>query len=149
VAYLACPSPINDFANGSVILSMSTKLQDGTFNSSPALVVIPNNGNGGMISGTYPGYIVRPGDRFSTAVGCLADSPNCNITFQLNYTVNGGNMQSFGSWIETPTGTITPINIDLNPYVNQTITFILEVQNNNGSSIDDRGFWLLPQISHP
>ena len=148
-AYLTCPSPINDFVNGSVILSMSSKLQDGTFNSSPALVVIPNDGNGGMVSGTYPGYTVRPGDRFSTAVGCLADNPNCNITFQINYTVNGGNQQSLGSWIETSSGTITPINIDLSPYVNQTMTFILEVQNNNGSSTDDRGFWLLPQIFRP
>ncbi|MDR3575581.1 MAG: NBR1-Ig-like domain-containing protein [Anaerolineaceae bacterium] len=148
-AYLTCPSPVNDFVNGSVILSMNTKLQDGTFNNSPALVVIPNNGSGGMVSGTYPGYTVRPGDRFSSAVGCLADSPNCNITFQLNYTVNGGNQQSMGSWIETSSGPITPINIDLSPYVNQSITFILEVQNNNGSSTDDRGFWLLPQIYRP
>ncbi len=149
VAYLTCPSPVNDFVNGSVILSMSSKLADGTINSSPVLVVIPNDGSGGMISGTYPGYNVKPGDRFSTAIGCLADNPNCNITFQLNYTVNGGNMQSLGSWIETSNGTITPINIDLSPYISQTMTFILEVKNNNGSSTDDRGFWLLPQISHP
>jgi hypothetical protein len=148
-AYLTCPSPVNDFVNGSVILSMSSKLADGTFNSSPALVVIPNDGSGGMVSGTYPGYAVRPGDRFSTAVGCLADNPNCNITFHLYYTVSGGNEQSFGSWIETSNGTITPINIDLSPFVNQTITFILEVQSNNGSSTDDRGFWLLPQIYRP
>jgi hypothetical protein len=128
---------------------MSSKLADGTFNSSPALVVIPNDGSGGMVSGTYPDYAVRPGDRFSTAVGCLANNPNCNITFHLYYTVSGGNEQSFGSWIETSNGTITPINIDLSPFVNQTITFILEVQSNNGSSTDDRGFWLLPQIYRP
>jgi len=149
VTYLACPSPINDFVNGSVILSMSTKLQDGTFNNSPALVVIPNNGNGGMVSGSYPGYTVRTGDRFSSAVGCLADSPNCNMTFQLNYTINGGNIQSLGSWTENSNGTVTPINIDLSPFVNQTTTFILKVQNNNGSSTDDRGVWLLPQIYSP
>lgn len=149
VSNLNCPSQINDFANGSVILSMSSKLQDGTFNTSPALIVIPNNGAGGMISGTFPSYTVRVGDRFSTAVGCLANSPNCNITFQVNFTANGGNQQSLGSWIETANGTITPINIDLSPYVNQTLTFILVVKNNNGSSTDDRGFWLMPQIYNP
>jgi hypothetical protein len=143
---LSCPGLGDNFSDGSVIINLAPILEGGVKGSGPALVTIPNNGEGGVISGKYPAFLVKTGDRFSAQVGCLDSSPNCSVNFLLNYSANNGPVKTLGSWAESSNGATSQINVDLSALANQSVQFILAVENSNGSSKDDRAFWLLPAI---
>jgi len=144
---LPCPGSGNDFNNGSIRLSLSPKLQGGDQENEPALITIPSNGNGGFISGRYPTYKVHNGDYFNSIIGCLDNSPNCNVMFSLNYSDNGGPVINLFTHTQIFTDSIYQLDVDLSSLAGHKIQLILEVDNNNNSSNDDRAFWLAPKIS--
>lgn len=144
---LSCPSPANDFTNGSVAYTTAPKLEGGYQDDEPTLILIPSNGSGGFISGKFPAITVQSGDRFQALIGCLDASPNCNVMFQLNYSVGGGAVQNIGSWTEVSDGNWTRIDIPVgSSLAGQSVQFILYGNNNNGTSQDDRLFLLVPKI---
>ena len=98
-----------------------------------------------MITGKYPPFDVESGDRFRTIIGCLFDAALCNVKFQFNYRVDGGSLQTLGSWTETADGNIRILDIDLSSLAGQSVEFVLAVQA-NGSSGQDWAFWLAPHI---
>ncbi len=100
----------------------------------------------GFISGTYPGYQIRTGDRFQAKIGCLVNSSGCNVIFQINYQILGGGVGSLGSWQELFDGVLTPQNIDLSFLAGQTVSLILEVYN-NGRPENANAVWLDPRIN--
>ncbi len=142
---LPCPGSGKDFTNGSISRQDSPKLEGGYQEDEPAIITIPANDSGGYISGRYPAINIQNGDRFTALIGCLDKSPNCNVIFQLSYVADGGAVTSLGGWNEASEGKFTNINIDLSSLAGKSVEFIFTVQN-NGSSADDRAFWVSPVI---
>jgi hypothetical protein len=78
-----CPGNSAD-AGGLVILVDRPAMENGRPNE-PGLWVRPNQDRSGWLSAQYPAYTVARGDHFLAEAGCLANSPGCNLVFQLDY----------------------------------------------------------------
>ncbi len=141
---IACPSTKDDFTNGSVYRTFEPKIEDNYQDDEITLVVIPSAGANGMVSGRYPAVTVQNGDRFRALVGCMDKMDDCDVTFRLKYADSGG-IYSLGSWHEVYEGMHTRIDVDLSSLAGKQVEFILEVDN-NGSSYEDKVFWMTPHI---
>ncbi len=142
---IACPSPKPDFTNGSVYRMENPKLEGGYQEDEPAIITIPANGSNGFLRGQYPAIQIQNGDVFRSLIGCLHGSPNCNVLYQLSYIDSNGVEQTLGSWTEIMDDAFHSIHVDLSPMAGQSIQLILTIRN-NGSSNDDRAFWVSPRI---
>lgn len=111
----------------------------------PALITHPEMKKNGYITGTYPPFEVKKNDTFRADIGCLADSKDCNVLFQLNYRTESGTVKKLGEWQEVFDESITSVMIDLSDLAGKRVEFILTVTA-NGSDKDDNAFWLVPQI---
>lgn len=130
---------------GSVEYTKSPHLETGGIDNEPTLIVHPNDGSGGYITGEFPKRKIQAGDWFRAVIGCVYDNPKCNVTFKLQYSVDGGAAQTLSTWKQTYDGKIEKINIDLSFLAGKRVVFILKVQNND-SSEGDWAFWLNPRI---
>lgn len=142
---LPCPSPIDDFSNGSITRTSAPKLEGGYQDDEPTLIMIPSAGDGGMIYGRYPEIKIKAGDHFTALTGCLDSSPKCDVMFRVNYIADGGSIQSLKNWTEVSDGKYTRVDIDLSSLAGKEVELILRVENND-SSKDDRAFWMAPII---
>ena len=142
---LSCPSASQDFKHGSITKSSNPVLEGGYHENEPTLITIPSDGNDGMISGKYPAFKVKSGDQFTAIIGCLDDSPNCYVKFQLNYSISGGTVHNLKSWNQESDNHFDRVTFDLSSLEGKTVNLILTVLN-NGDSDDDRAFWLAPSI---
>jgi len=140
---LDCPGN-SDSTNGSVILLDKPRLESRN-EDELALWLRPNQGRGGWITGEYPPFRVRQGDHFISEIGCLRDSPQCELHFELNYRTEDGNIENLDSWDESYDGETTQIDVDLGDLEGDTVQFILSVTN-NGKYRDANAFWLVPHI---
>jgi hypothetical protein len=145
LANLPCPGLGYDSVNGFVMVQPHPVLEDGVAATNPAIITYPSQGTGGMISGRYPPFLVKDGDHFRTAIGCLYESLNCNVVFMLNFSSNNGPIQNLGTWTVSYNKHFQSLDIDLSPLAGQSVEFILTVLN-NGNSTDDWAFWLMPAI---
>jgi hypothetical protein len=136
--------------NGFVMYRNNQKLEDGT---SPAKVLEmhPQWVNDGKITGTYPAYVVVPGERFKARIGFLAlGDGTCgagNVKFQLNYRESGV-LTSLGEWQESCDGLLRAIDVDLSSLAGRTVQLVLVVLA-NGSHNQDWAVWVGPQVSVP
>jgi hypothetical protein len=73
---LACPGTDGD-AKGYVIKSDAPKLEDGSTDSVPGLIVGPQNVTDGFVSGIYPAFGVQTGDRFQSILSCEIGRASC------------------------------------------------------------------------
>ncbi len=142
---MPCPG-ITDDPNGSVILLERPALES-RVEANPALWTRPGSERDDFISGQYPAYLVKDGDRFQAEVGCLRNSPTCAVIFQVDYRVNAGPVNNLGSWFETTNGATTQIDIDLSQLAGAPVQFVLSVVNTVDSDSAD-AFWLLPHIQN-
>jgi hypothetical protein len=117
----------------------STKLEDGTTNSNPALLVGPQNKYNGYVQGIYPTMTVQPGDHFRTTVGCEFGT-SCYVAFKLDYMTATGTITNFWTWREQNEGRPNNIDLDLTPLVGRSVRFILTLSA-NGSATNDRAIW--------
>jgi hypothetical protein len=140
---LGCPGNRND-TNGSVILLDAPRLESG-IEDEPALWMRPNQGRGGWISGEYSPFRVSEGDRFIAEIGCLRDSPGCELLFELDYRLTDGYIGVLDSWYQSYDGHTTAIDIDLENLVGEAVQFVLRVTN-RGKYRDANAFWLVPHI---
>lgn len=81
---LPCPGSDGD-PKGYVLKVDAPKLEDGSTDVLPGLVVGPQNVTGGFISGIYPAFTVQAGDRFKTVLSCAHNVSTCYVTFRLEY----------------------------------------------------------------
>ncbi len=139
------PATSDNYSIGSIYWTDKPKMEKDHTDDEPALIMIPSDGNGGTIYGVYPEVNVQAGDRLTGIIGCTSGSTDCNVMFQINYSADGGATQNLGSWTETYDGNWTFLNIDLSFLAGKKVKFTLVV-NNNGSSKDDRVFWLAPKM---
>ena len=139
------PSASDNYTNGSIYTTNTPHMEKTHTDDEPALIMIPSNGSGGQIYGEYPKVNIKNGDRLQGIIGCTSDSPDCNVMFQINYKIEGESTQNLGSWSEVYDGNWTFLDIDLSFLADKKVQFTLLVFN-NGSSDDDRVFWLAPHI---
>lgn len=140
---LTCPGSPQD-PNGSVVLLESPFVEvrrTGEF----GLWVRPNQAGEGWITGVMPTYTVQSGDYFLAEIGCLQDSPGCDVIFELDYQTVGGASGRLGRWRETLDGVTTLIDVDLSELVGRSISLVLTVYN-NGPAGDANAVWLQPRV---
>ena len=140
---VACPGAEGDA--GWVTFLERPELEDGRRENEPALLTRPEASRGGWISGTYPSYRVRPGDRFITQVGCLEGSRGCELTFSLDYQIGSEPVRNLGSWREVYDGQMTLVDLDLSQLAGYDVKFILSVVN-HGRPGAAEAVWFVPSI---
>ena len=148
-ADLNCPGD-PETPNGSVMVLENPTLET-RHEDEPALWVRPNNSVNGWISGIYPPFKIKSGDRFKAWVGCM-DSLNrnrCKLTFQLDYQIEDGPVHNLGSWVEEYDGDVTKLDIDLSSLADQSVKFILTTIVYNDNPDAANGFWFVPRIERP
>ncbi len=69
-----CPGS-GDEAQNAVTLVTQPTLEDGVTLNNPAILINPNTQNG-FVRGTYPEYLVQPGDHFQAIASCEANADN-------------------------------------------------------------------------
>jgi hypothetical protein len=135
-----------DEADGFIVRLDYPELENGPDNG-PALWMHPYDSNNGWISGSYPAIVIQRGDHFKAKVGCLVDSPGCDVTLQVEYELINGVVQTLGQWRETYDGRVTAINTDLSYLAGQAVKFIFTVTVQNNQPDDANGVWVYPRIS--
>ena len=114
----------------------------------PGIWTRPERANDGYIRAIFPAIRIQDDDRFRADIGCLDDSENCDVLFELAYRIGGATPDQLGQWRELYDGEVTRIDIDLSGLDDYDVEFILTVRA-NGSPSDDDAFWLMPQIYRP
>jgi hypothetical protein len=141
---LPCPGT-DGSAAGFVLVMNAPKMEDGKVRG-VGLLTHPEMTNNGIISGKYPAINIESGDRFNALIGCLEKANDCNMTFKLEYQIGSDPAKTLGQWSEIYEGKFYAIDIDLNFLRGQKVKFILSILS-NGSSHEDYGLWVNPQIS--
>lgn len=141
---LNCPGDPDD-EDGSMRVLNTPELENGRKENEPAIWMRPERTNNGWIEGVYPRVKIHDGDRFLADIGCLEDSPGCDVTFRLDYEREDGAVRNLGEWEQVYDGELTRINIDLSDFAGQKLKFILRVEANSKPS-KANAFWLVPSI---
>ncbi len=142
---LACPGTDGD-TRGFVLTQSAPKLETGA--TGPAgLLTAPQNVTDGYIQGVYPAYTVQSGDHFLSIINCDYGSTGCYVTFQLQYQIGSGPVNTLKSFKEKLDGLYYNLNVDLSALAGQNVTFILKVLA-TGSPTGDRAVWSGPRIAH-
>ena len=111
-----------------------------------ALWMSPGTASGAWILGKFPAFNVRDGDHFLSEIGCLAGSTGCDVTFQLQYQIGNGAIQTLGTWYETYDGRTQVVDVDLSSLAGKDIKLILSAVN-KGKAKNPNAFWFVPHVS--
>jgi hypothetical protein len=120
-------------------------LENGISSTAPGLLMAPPVEYNEHIFGVFPAYKIKPGDRFQAIIGCEYGSRDCDVTFVLQYKIEGVGIRSFWSIRKTYKNSFTRINLNLNPLADKTVEFILLVRP-NGSTTGDNAMWANPVV---
>jgi hypothetical protein len=143
---LSCPAQNESITTGSIMRNDAPRIEKDSQDDEATLITIPNNGQGGKISGRFPDVVINSGDHFRALTGCMANSLECSVGFAVKYSADGGSVQTLSTWTEIYDGKWTRPDIDLSFLAGKHVQIILEVSNSNDSSTDDRAFWMVPKI---
>lgn len=161
---LPCPASEPDNLNGFVDISTSPRVETGITESEPALIMHPNTvvnrmpmppdpsgaensnqENSRYISGRFPSFKVKARDHFKAILGCLYDNTMCNVTFEVDYSINDGPVQNLGRWTQVYDGITTDVDISLKSLAGKNVEILLKVVS-NGQGKEDIVYWLTPAI---
>jgi hypothetical protein len=134
-------------ARGFVLNLASPKLEDGSTGAA-GLLTFPQNVTNGYIQGAYPALAVQSGDHFQSIINCQYGASGCYVTFQLNYQIGSGSVQTLKSFSEKLEGMYYNLDVNLSSLAGQNVKFILKVLA-AGSPIGDRAVWSGPRIGRP
>jgi hypothetical protein len=144
---IACPSQEDD-AKGYVLRPSSPVLEGGATETAPVLLTVPDGSASGAITGRFPAYTIRQGDRLQASAACLNSAESCSVIYQINFIAGSGSPANLGQWAHTYGRGATPIDVDLSSLAGQSIQIVLAVLN-NGSSEGDQAVWINPRIVRP
>ncbi len=140
-----CPET-GDFAGGFVNPVESTTGEGGIGFTQPVLEVIPNEGPGGTIMGTYGLLQIQPGDSFHATLACADNQPDCSLIFELLYDPGDHHLVSIRRWVEMTDGAFQKVVVDLSALAGDTIRLILSVSTQTGTAFDNKGLWISPLV---
>lgn len=140
---LPCPG-IDGDSKGYVIKLNAPKMENGVTEDEPALLTVPQDKNNGTISGQFPAFTVKSGDRFRALVNCQYNATKCNVIFRLDYR-NNAQVKTLATWPEAYEGKFYSVDLDLSGLAGETLKFILVVSANGGNN-QDYAIWLNPHI---
>jgi hypothetical protein len=135
-------------AKGFALKLDNPKLENGTTDSNPGLLVGPQNVTDGYIQGVYPDFAVQKGDRFQSIVNCAAGATNCYVVFKLDYQIGGGAVKNYWTFYERYEGLYYRADVDLSALAGQNVKFILKV-GAYGSASGDKALWGGARIVRP
>ena len=139
---VAIPCPGSDVnAQTSITLPI---LEDGSTSLYPAIRFDPGKANG-TIAGSYPDYVVQPGDHFRAIASCEVNASNCSALFRLSYQDSSGLVTDLWAVGEFYDQKNTEVNVDLSPLAGQTVTLILNVTSLNDDT-QNNSYWVSPGI---
>jgi hypothetical protein len=141
---LECPGEVGD-DEGFVRLVDRPEIEKNRLENEAALVMSPQDTEDGWIRGEYPEIEIEEDYRFKATVGCMSDSQDCDVIFQLNYLIGDGEIQTLWETREVYDDAFTRVDVDLSPLEGEDVQLILTVLA-NGSPEDDYVFWLVPRI---
>jgi len=124
----------------------SPKLENGSTDSAPGLLTVPQNTYNGYIQGQYPAFKVQSGDRFQAIINCEYNATSCYVNFRLNYQIGSGPVRTYWSFNERYEGLYYRANIDLSSLAGQEVKFILYI-GSAGYANGDRALWGAPRIT--
>ena len=142
---LKCPGDEKDVKIGYALSKNNPTREDGGKENEIGLITRPNQEADGYIQGIYPAFTVKDGDKFRATIQCEGGSTGCDIKFELYYTLEGGTAKGLGQWHEVYDDNWNSVEVDLSSLAGQKVVFTLVVWN-EGSSQNNRGLWLFPNI---
>jgi hypothetical protein len=142
---LPCPGSPDD-KKGYVIKLDKPKMESGSSEDEPGILMVPRNVTNGLIFGTFPSFKVQSGDHFRALVNCQYKANDCDVIFSLSYMLNG-DIKLLGSWPEINEGKFYSVDVDLSALDGKKVKFILTILS-NGSFADDEAVWVAPRITH-
>ena len=140
---LPCPAADGD-ARGFALSVDNPRLENGSTDTAPGLLVSPQNIYNGYLQGIFPEYTVQSGDHYQSSVGCAYGSA-CYVTFRLDYMINNGAPITLWSWKEKNEGMIYQLDLNLNALAGKKVKFILTLLA-TGPATGDRAFWGQPRL---
>jgi hypothetical protein len=141
---LPCPGTEGD-EDGFIVKLAEPVLEGGRKENESALWTEPEHTDGGRISGVFPSFEVKTGDRFRAAIGCLESADECDVQFKLQYRIGSGETKTLEDWNEDHDGEFQKIDLDLSSLAGKDVKFILTVKE--AGDYDEPGaFWLSPRI---
>ena len=141
---LDCPGSQGD-DRGFVRMLAQPKMEDGIAHGD-ALLTYPNKSGSGSITGKYPNFNVKRGDRFQALIGCQHQATDCNVIYRLQYQIGNGEIKTLAQWHEVYEGLYYAASVDLSPLSGEKVKFVLTVLA-NGTSHDDFALWVNPRIT--
>jgi len=142
---LPCPGTDGD-TRGFLLKLDSPKLENGSFGAA-GLLTFPQNITDGYIQGVYPAIAVQSGDHFQSIINCEYGATGCYVTFQLNYQIGSGPVQTLKTFKEKIDGLYYNLDVNLSGLAGQSVNFILKVLA-TGSPSGDRAVWSGPRLTH-
>ena len=140
-----CPET-EDIASGSVNPIEDATGEGGIAFTQPVLEVIPNEGPGGAIMGTYGLFQIQPGDSFHAVLACADNQPDCSLVFELLYDPGDHHLVSVRRWAEVTDGVHQKVVVDLSALAGESVRLILSVSSQTGTAYDNKGLWISPLI---
>ncbi len=140
---LPCPGTAGDVA-GWVKKINNPVLETGVVDDEPGIQVHPEMVSDGWIRGTFPEIAIADGVVFKAIIGCYGNA-NCDVTFKLNYKIDGGAEHTLATWHEVKDGACNRVEVDLSSLAGENVQFILFVEA-NGTSATDEALWFGPRI---
>ena len=141
---LPCPGANGD-AKGFVLKLDTPKLENGTTDSRPGLLTVPQAGSNTYIQGIFPAFHVENGDRFQATIGCEYGASACYVGFRLDYQIGSQPIQNFWTFNERYEGYVYNADLNLSALAGKDVKFILTILS-NGSASGDRALWGAPRI---
>ncbi len=140
LATLTCPGSAVDFTNGSITKTTSSS-------NLPTLVLVPDNSSNGQIIGRYPAISIDADDHLEASVGCVSASPQCNVTFKVDYrTSPTATVFTLTSWTQTTNNSFKSLDLGLSSLSGNSVEFFFIVTNNSGASTQVTTNWIQPEI---
>lgn len=131
---------------GYVMKLNAPQLENNTTGTEAALLTHPQNVNDGYITGAYPAFDVKSGDRFQAKIGCQYGSTVCFVRFRLDYQVGADPVKNLGQWDEKYDNQYSSVNVDLSSLAGKSVVFFLKVQT-LGSPLQDDALWSAARIT--
>ena len=120
-------------------------LEDDSFDSSPGLLVVPQNKFNGYLQAMYPEFQIQQGDHLQTLVNCEFGATSCYVTFRIDYLLSNGVQKTLWSWKEAYDKRFYRADIDLSSLAGQKVRFVFMLLS-TGFASGDRAIWGSPRI---